>query len=249
MLRNHNSDFVVALHRHKPMHAMFGVAPPQANKNHDTKKHNAALRMPMAAATGQTIKTRGLSAFIGALQADNGNTSSATVCGVDEAVTVLSNDSILDAPIFSLKGVHAWARLLDVYDGDTVWVAIPLAGNGPVRVKLRLRGIDTPEIRSACANERSAAVLARDALVLHLRPDANTPPATKGGLRDSLAKQPCVVYVECHDNDKYGRVLADVYNSVTGPCGESAATHLIRIGMAKPYSGRGPRDTSIPVSG
>ena len=58
------------------------------------------------------------------------------------------------------------------------------------RFSVRLRGIDTPELRSRCADEKRAAKIARDALrgkILHR-----------------------VVELSHTSTEKYGRLLADV---------------------------------------
>ena len=54
-------------------------------------------------------------------------------------------------------------QVLKVVDGDTIYVTVdawpPLFGTV---AKIRLRGIDTPEIRGKCVAERKAAIEARD---------------------------------------------------------------------------------------
>ncbi len=52
------------------------------------------------------------------------------------------------------------------YDGDTCTFSIqalhPLIGE---KINVRIRGIDTPEIRGKCEGEKNKAILARDFLV------------------------------------------------------------------------------------
>ena len=59
-------------------------------------------------------------------------------------------------------GIQTPARVLSVYDGDTVKVEAAmwpgLAWTGSVRVE----GVDTPEIRGRCEGEKRKAVAARD---------------------------------------------------------------------------------------
>ena len=59
-------------------------------------------------------------------------------------------------------GIQTPARVLSVYDGDTVKVEAAmwpgLAWTGSVRVE----GVDTPEIRGKCEGEKRKAVAARD---------------------------------------------------------------------------------------
>ena len=55
--------------------------------------------------------------------------------------------------------------VIKVYDGDTITVAarLPYADSPLYRFPVRLRGIDSPEIRGKTPAERAAAVAARDA--------------------------------------------------------------------------------------
>ena len=114
----------------------------------------------------------------------------------------------------------AWAQTLvtamvtDVYDGDTftvdadVWPDIGWTGS------VRVRNVDTPEIRGACDQEQRLAVAARD----YVR---------------ALLVDESVTLTEV-DNDMYGgRVLAHVY--LKG--GESLADLLIVNGYGRPYDG------------
>jgi len=59
-------------------------------------------------------------------------------------------------------------RVVDVYDGDTVTIAAlpyPIKCLGtPVLFKVRLLGIDSPEMRGGSAKEKEAAIKARDKL-------------------------------------------------------------------------------------
>ena len=59
-------------------------------------------------------------------------------------------------------GIQTPARVLSVYDGDTVkveaamWPGLTWTGN------VRVEGVDTPEIRGKCEGEKRKAVAARD---------------------------------------------------------------------------------------
>ena len=122
------------------------------------------------------------------------------------------------------------ALVTDVYDGDTftveaeVWPDIGWSGS------VRVRNVDTPEIRGACDQEKRLAVAARDYV------------------RALLLDEP-VTLTEV-DNDLYGgRVLAHVL--LHG--GESLSDLLIANGYGRPYDGgarRGWCDETIdtPVS-
>jgi len=82
--------------------------------------------------------------------------------------------------------------VVKVYDGDTITLAamIPCLSPTPFKFPVRLRGIDTPELRTRDVDEREAAVIARDAL---------------SSMIDGR-----VVELSDVGTDKYGRLLADV---------------------------------------
>ena len=86
-----------------------------------------------------------------------------------------------------------YGKVIKVYDGDTITIAAKLPNtDGPIyRFSVRLDGIDAPEIKGKSIVEREFAKQSRDALhqliygkVVELRNVAN---------------------------EKYGRILADVY--------------------------------------
>ena len=87
-------------------------------------------------------------------------------------------------------------KVVKVYDGDTITVAAYLKGNPQCyRFSVRLRGIDSPEIRTKNESEKAAAILSRDQLLVKI-----------------LHK---IVYLKNIGKEKYGRLLADVfYNDV-----------------------------------
>ncbi len=118
----------------------------------------------------------------------------------------------------SLRGGHAGPSLptqvLRVIDGDTFEARVRIWPGMDVTTKVRLRGIDAPELRARCENERMKAVAARDALA------------------DILSEG--AVGVAGVAQDKYGgRVDAAVSTAATADV--SAA--LLARGLARRYSG------------
>jgi len=89
--------------------------------------------------------------------------------------------------------------VVKVYDGDTITVASRLdtesrwftAKSTLYRFRVRLRGIDTPEIKGSSEAEKTKAKEARDALSAQI-----------------MGQE---VVLRNLGNEKYGRVLADVY--------------------------------------
>ena len=106
------------------------------------------------------------------------------------------------------------ARVLRVLDGDTVEVEALVWPGHSVRVSVRIRGIDAPELRSRCHAEKDAALAARAALV-ELLADGTLEVRNVGA-------------------DKFfGRVVADVATSG----GDSVADLLIERAVVRPYDG------------
>lgn len=83
--------------------------------------------------------------------------------------------------------------VIKVYDGDTITIATKLPiNNSPLyRFSIRLNGIDTPEIKSVNEDEKKAAIEVKNILTEML--------LNKNVLLKNL------------QNEKYGRILADVY--------------------------------------
>lgn len=104
-------------------------------------------------------------------------------------------------------------RNLVAYDGDTIRTSIrPFPELSALSI--RVRGIDTPELRGQCDSEKALARKARDTLNGMLKVHA--------------------VQVVPYTWDKYGgRVVADVYLDT----GEKIADIMIREGLAYAYDG------------
>jgi micrococcal nuclease len=116
---------------------------------------------------------------------------------------------------FSLNGYRTHAKCVHVYDGDTVHVVFKMPNsNECYKWIIRLIGIDTPEIKSKNANEKNAAIIARDFL--------------KGQILDKI------IIIECLDFDKYGRLLGELYIEGNET---SLSKQLIEKGYAKAYDG------------
>ncbi|MFN3658611.1 MAG: thermonuclease family protein [Pseudolabrys sp.] len=117
----------------------------------------------------------------------------------------------------NLRSGHP-AEVLRVFDGDTFEARVRIWPGMDVTTRVRLRGIDTPEMKGQCEDERTKAAAAREALSRIL---------SEGG-----------VGVWRIGQDKYGgRVDADVSTQRTADVGEA----LIARGLARRYDG-GRRD-------
>jgi micrococcal nuclease len=107
------------------------------------------------------------------------------------------------------------AKLIKVVDGDTLDLEVDLGFDVNVKMRFRLAGIDTPELKSKDATERLTALEA------------------KQFVQDFLANKPLKVLTSKDKQEKYGRYLATVF--VVG--GENLNVALLDNKLAKPYDG------------
>lgn len=120
-----------------------------------------------------------------------------------------------------VRGSHA-ADVLRVIDGDTFEARVHIWPGMDVTTKVRLRGIDAPEMKARCDDESAKAQSARDALVAML---------AEGDVR-----------VDNVGLDKYGgRVLADASTRSV----QNVSQALLETGLARRYGG-GRRETWCP---
>ena len=82
-----------------------------------------------------------------------------------------------------------FCKCIKVYDGDTITVAADLNGEW-YRFSVRIKNLDTPEIRTTNAEEKEIAIIARDTL------------------RELILGE--IVELKNISREKYGRLLADV---------------------------------------
>ena len=106
------------------------------------------------------------------------------------------------------------ATVKRVIDGDTIIVDVPVWLGVALATSVRLRGIDTPEMRGDCQREKDLAAQAKERLTRETTPQ---------------------VRLTNIEGDKYyGRVEADV---TTVPDGLNLADAMLASGLARPYDG------------
>lgn len=137
------------------------------------------------------------------------------------------------------NGLHI-ARVIDIYDGDTITVSI-LHHKTNFEYNIRFARIDTPELKYKGLNKktennddpeikklkelRAQGQKARDRLIYLISECPNN-----------------IVYVDCKGKEKYGRILAEVYPAIAScsgvTCGEKSFNQiLLDEKLAKPYDG------------
>lgn len=111
------------------------------------------------------------------------------------------------------KYLFTKAKVIKVYDGDTFWIAA-WQGNEIVRYKVRLYGVDCPEIRGGTEESKRKAQESKEYVV-----------------KQALGK---IVDITVLNNikDKYGRLLAKIRIN-----GVDLTYDLITKGLGVPYFG------------
>lgn len=138
------------------------------------------------------------------------------------AETIFISRLLQTAPAHAREAdTSSMVRVLSVYDGDTFtidgsrWSPFP-----NLTWKIRIMGIDTPEMKGDCMAERLAARRAKTELTRMIVTNGN------------------VVILSNVKHDKYGgRFDADV----TLRDGKSIKNILLQMGLAMSYTGEGPK--------
>ena len=133
--------------------------------------------------------------------------------GADRGDAVAASQTREAQPASALRSGHL-AEVVRVLDGDTFEARVRICTGMDVTTRVRLRGIDAPELHARCDDERVKALAARDALARLL---------AEGSVGISRIGQ-----------DKYGgRVDADVSTARTPNVSEA----MFDGGYARRYSG------------
>lgn len=122
--------------------------------------------------------------------------------------------------VCAILSVAAWSesvavsQVVRVYDGDTITVDVAgwpaIVGDA---IGVRIRGVDTPELRGKCEEEKTAARLARE-------------------FTRSMVMNAEMVALSDIERGKYFRIVADVYAD-----GVSVSGALIENGFGRAYDG------------
>ena len=107
----------------------------------------------------------------------------------------LRNQDFQQVPRFTFKGITTLAKVVSVYDGDTVTVGFKWCGTY-IKKSFRLYGIDTPELRPAKTDPQYQ--LHRQAGLM-----------VAGWVGEQLLNQ--IVWIQFTKEDKYGRLMGCIY--------------------------------------
>lgn len=140
-----------------------------------------------------------------------------------------------DVPYFNFDKVNMKAKVLRIYDGDTIICAFEY-NNKYYKHKFRLRGIDTPEIKDGSMD----AFEARNTLI-KLITSCNIDINDKSSyqkINNLLKTNNKYISINCFEYDKYGRILADIYvedNNSNEQTLTNVNEYMLRNGLAKKY--------------
>ena len=123
--------------------------------------------------------------------------------------TVLLSASLLAAS----PRTQVAARVVSVYDGDTIRVEASIWPGLTWQGSVRVRGIDTPELRGKCPEEKEMALAARDFV------------------REQVGRE--IILVDFERGKYAGRVVA----SVRLTNGTDLTEVLVKTGHGRPYDG------------
>lgn len=132
--------------------------------------------------------------------------------------------------LFSLEGQSFRAKVVDVYDGDTVQCVFKFKGQF-LRFKIRMAGYDSPEMKPSKAIEEHLRQAEKDAAI-----------KARDVLKEMVTNR--VVELTCGGFDKYGRLLGIicVYDGMER---KNINAWMVSNGYGKPYDG-GKKDEFQP---
>jgi micrococcal nuclease len=118
-----------------------------------------------------------------------------------------------------MKPYYYKAKVVSVYDGDTCTCVIDLGFKLSVRVKVRLLGVDTPEVRTRNKKEKAKGLSTRD------------------WLRERILDKDVLLHTK--EKGKFGRWLGMIWTiEEDKPSFENSYNkQLINEGLAKEYWG------------
>jgi len=147
----------------------------------------------------------------------------------------MENQTYDNTPRFTLKNKKLDAKIVDIYDADTITVCIYLEGFNYVKISVRLYGIDTPELRGS---QKELGLKARNYLINKLTDIViDNEDYTRNDIRNMINKDTHIIEVLFGDFDKYGRPLVVIYKNNI-----NINEMLVTDGYAKEYDG-GTKDT------
>ena len=121
-----------------------------------------------------------------------------------------------NTPKYEFKNITKLCKVIDVYDGDTITIAIRLEKT-IYKSKVRMFGYDSPEMKPLKKLENRVEIIANAKVA-------------QTALSEKIMGQ--IVSAELLGFDKYGRLLANIHYS-----GENINQYMLDNGYGYPYLG------------
>lgn len=156
----------------------------------------------------------------------------------EDAVRILSryNNS---AKLFSLAGRETWARVVELYDADTMKVVFPFQTDDVHKIIVRVRGVDAPEIKSENETIKNWTIKARNRMLSLVAPGVFEVDGTysKKDIVRLLRENVAVVWLHLFETDKFGRTLGDLFYSPEDT-NKTIQSICVDENFCKPYFGK-----------
>ncbi len=124
-----------------------------------------------------------------------------------------------DTPEYSLAHICKEGKVVNVYDGDTVHIVFITNGEF-IKFNCRLLGIDSPEIcpknvkdQEKRNQEIASAIKSRNYLINKVTGLVPGESISKKEIKEMCGKARKLIWVKCHEFDKYGRLLVELYEN------------------------------------
>lgn len=144
----------------------------------------------------------------------NNNLYESNEFSYNESKKILQNINNGDVNSVPYKNTMILGKITSVYDGDTC-TCVFLYGNAPMKINIRIHGIDAPEIKSKNELEKKAGICVRELVKSYIENK--------------------VCYVKFLKHDKYGgRIVGDVF---FGNGNISLSKYLLDNNYVKSYDG------------
>ena len=117
-----------------------------------------------------------------------------------------------DTPIFTMNGMKTFARVVNVIDGDTLSLVIPLFDKY-FKFNVRINGIDTCEVHSNDVEIKEKGLKAKYRVVeiLSKKDVKDVLCISRKQIIELFNSNMSIVWIECLEFDKYGRLLGNVF--------------------------------------
>jgi endonuclease YncB( thermonuclease family) len=149
---------------------------------------------------------------------------------------------LTEKPVKTVPTGRHLAKVLSIYDGDTITVSL-IYCDIAFEYNVRIYGIDTPELKYKGLNKNTENL--DDQNIKELRTMRDKGLLARDKLIELIGDNP-FVFLDCKGKEKYGRLLAEVWPSVSNGCfgglqpgKETFADTLIKQGYGVPYFGKG----------